>query len=320
MSTANTVPETWELNGVDARKVLAQTGRGRLLREAFRRMRAADGFSHARAMAFVGTLVILQAVIAAVGFARALGAGQLRDSILHTLQFVVPGPAGKVLTQAGGQATAAGTSSHYWALTLGAIGALITGTILAGQVERAMNRLYGIEKDRPSFAKYRHALFISLSSGLLFLIAFVILALGNAVGGSGGSDASNPGMWSLVRWPIGVLLLVVATAVLFRWAPRRRQPSWSWLLFGSAVSVAGLAAATLGLDLFFRLSATFDKTYGPLAGIVALMLWASLAAIALLYGAAAAAQLEAVRAGRADPLRQPPVSGVQRDGFPPRRM
>jgi uncharacterized BrkB/YihY/UPF0761 family membrane protein len=112
-----------------------------------------------------------------------------------------------------------------------------------------------------------------------------------------------------------VLLLVAATAVLFRWAPRRHQPSWSWLVFGSAVSVAGLAVATLALDLFFRLSATFDKTYGPLAGIVALMLWASLAAITLLYGAAAAAQMEAVRAGRAGPVRQRPDSDVQQDGL-----
>jgi YihY family inner membrane protein len=248
----------------------------------------------------------LQAVIAAVGLARAVGAGALRDSILHTLQFIVPGPAGKVLTQAGGQATAAGSTSHYLALVVGTIGAVITGTILAGQVERAMNRLYGIEKDRPPFQKYRHALFISLSAGLLFLVAFVVLALGNATTSSNAS--TTPDVWSFLRWPIGVVLLVAGTALLFRWAPRRHQPSWSWLVFGSAMSVAGLAVATLALDLFFRLSATFDNTYGPLAGIVALRLWASLAAVAVLYGAAIAAQLEAVRAGRAAPQSQEKVA------------
>jgi YihY family inner membrane protein len=193
-------------------------------------------------------------------------------------------------------------------LAVGTIGALITGTILAGQVERAMNRLYGIEKDRPPFQKYRHAVFISLSAGLLFLVAFVVMALGNAITGANGTGGATSDAWSTVRWPIGVVLLVAGTALLFRWAPRRHQPSWSWLVFGSAVSVAGLAVATLGLDLFFRLSAAFDKTYGPLAGIVALMLWAGLAAVAVLYGAAAAAQLEAVRAGRDRPQSKAKVA------------
>jgi uncharacterized BrkB/YihY/UPF0761 family membrane protein len=55
--------------------------------------------------------------------------------------------------------------------------------------------------------------------------------------------------------------------------------------------------STVALALFFQWSSTFGQTYGPLAGIVALMIWALLSSLALLYGAAVAAQLEAVRAG-----------------------
>jgi uncharacterized BrkB/YihY/UPF0761 family membrane protein len=51
----------------------------------------------------------------------------------------------------------------------------------------------------------------------------------------------------------------------------------------------------------FQISSTFGKTYGPLAGIVALMLWALLASISLLFGGAIGAQLEAVRGGRPAP-------------------
>jgi uncharacterized BrkB/YihY/UPF0761 family membrane protein len=59
--------------------------------------------------------------------------------------------------------------------------------------------------------------------------------------------------------------------------------------------------ATIGLGAFFSLSTSFGQTYGPLAGLVALLLWALLAAIALMFGGATAAQLEAVRAGAARP-------------------
>ena len=47
----------------------------------------------------------------------------------------------------------------------------------------------------------------------------------------------------------------------------------------------------------FRASTSFGDTYGPLAGIVALQIWTLLSSISILYGAAVAAQLEAVRAG-----------------------
>ena len=67
------------------------------------------------------------------------------------------------------------------------------------------------------------------------------------------------------------------------------------------VSVLLLVIVTLALDVMFRMSSTFGKTYGALAGIVALMLWALLASISLLFGGAIGAQLEAVRGGRPAP-------------------
>lgn len=62
-----------------------------------------------------------------------------------------------------------------------------------------------------------------------------------------------------------------------------------------------LVAVTALLNLFFLLSPTFGSTYGPLAGTIALAFWAFGSSIALLVGAALAAQLEAVRAGNPAP-------------------
>ena len=52
MSTATRVPETWELTGDDARETLLETGRLRLVADAYTRLRYADGFTHVRALAF----------------------------------------------------------------------------------------------------------------------------------------------------------------------------------------------------------------------------------------------------------------------------
>ena len=85
-------------------------------------------------------------------------------------------------------------------------------------------------------------------------------------------------------------------------------------MFGAAFCVTGWALVTLVLGLLLHLSTFFGETYGPLAGIVALQLWTLLSAIAIFFGAAVAAQLEAVRAGVPTPRREPAVEGgSQRD-------
>jgi YihY family inner membrane protein len=189
-------------------------------------------------------------------------------------------------------------------LVLGTLGATITGTTLLGQFERALNRLYGIERDRPTLQKYGRALLLTLTAGVLTAIAFAVMTFGREWSLDPGSTAAT--IWNLVRWPLAWALLAAATAVIFRVSPRRRQPAVSWLLGGAIVGVALVVLATVGLDALFRLSTTFGDTYGPLAGLVALLFWAVATAVSILFGAALTAQLEAVRAGVPEPQREEP--------------
>lgn len=300
MSTANQVPETWGLTGDDARQILERTGRWTLVRDGFKRLRYADGFSHVRSLAYLTTLVFIEGIIAAVGLASALGSGGLSDLIVKTLQTIFPGPSGTILTDAVQQAHKAGSSHRYLALSVGLIAALITGTTFMGQIERAMNRIYGVEQDRPTAKKYGRAFVLAISAGILFVAAFAALALGRAISSSLSSSTAST-VWSVMRWPLAIGLLIAAIALLFKWSPRRHQPGWSWLAFGAIISVVLLASVTLALDAMFQISSTFGKTYGTLAGIVALMLWALLASFSLLFGGALVAQLEAVRGNRPAP-------------------
>ena len=315
MSTAAAVPETWELSGDDAWETLTTTGRLRLAADAFRRFRAADGTSHARSMAFLSIMIVIQGVVVVLGLASAIGQGNLTNLIVRTLQSAAPGPAGKLLTQAVDQAHQAGASNRSTALILGLVAVLVSGTILMWQLERGLNRIYGIEQDRPTARKYGRAFLLTISAGILFVVAFTALGLGRAISSSlSGHTAST--IWNVARWPLALGLFIAAIALLFKWSPRRHQPGWSWLAFGAIVSVALLTIVTAALDVFFQHSSTFGKTYGPLAGIVALMLWALLASVSLLFGAAIGAQLEAVRAGRPAPQSAKKVAESEPDVDP----
>jgi YihY family inner membrane protein len=277
------VPETYELEGDDALRTLRGTGWAQLAKDSFVRFRAADGTSHSRSLAFQVMLTLLPFVIAVVGLATAMNVDQLRQLLTQTVDRLAPGPAGQIFTQAISQGAKSATRGGLFALLLGAAAALASATVAMGQIERGANRLYGVEQDRPTAEKYLNGFKLACTAGFLTVLAFVLIVAG---------------IWTLLRWPLSIGFVVVAFALLFRAAPRRHQPSWSWLAVGSGVSVL-LWFVFTGLLAFYlnQSSGTFGQTYGPLTGIIAILIWSFLTSLAIYLGLAFAAQLEAVRAG-----------------------
>ncbi len=294
MSTATSVPTTVGLEGDDALATLRATGRRRLALDAFDRFRAADGFSHARALAFQFTLTIVPALITVIGLATALDQDTFTRVVRDVLRDLAPGAAGDLVTAALRQGSeGARRENGEVALTLGGIATMTSGMAAFGQIERGANRIYGIERDRPPLRKYGVAAALMLTAGVASLLAAVLLVAGEELARSAGWGSA----FGVLRWPVGLGLAVTALALLFEVAPRRRQPEASWLAVGSGLSAVLWLAFTGILAALVGASANFGATYGPLAGMIALLLWTLLSALALLLGLAFAAQLEAIRAG-----------------------
>ena len=297
MSTAAFVPETYNLEGDDAVRTLRSTGLGQLARDAFQRFRAADGFTHARALAWAITLTILPFVIAFVGFTSLLDQDRVSRAVVSEIERVAPGPASQIFSQAFRQGAKSAGGGSRAALLVGTVAALAAGTTAMGQVERGANRIYGVERDRPTIDKYRHGFVLAISSGVLIVLAMMLLVAGTTVAEALGLDDALGAVWNLLRWPVGIALSVASFALLFQRAPRRHQPDVSWLAFGSTLAVVLWLVFTALLAIYLTASSSFGETYGPLAGTIGVLLWAFLTSLALYLGIAFAAQLEAVRAG-----------------------
>jgi YihY family inner membrane protein len=307
MTTATEVPPTrGELEGDEALETLRRVGRRRLILDSVTRFRAADGFSHSRALAFQLTLTLLPALIAVVGLAAALDQEGFRRVVEDTIRAFAPGAAGDILTDALRQgSTSAGRESGETALTAGAIAAAVAGTTAMAQIERGANRLYGVERDRPFVRKYLTALAMAATAGVLALLSLVVLMGGAAIRDSVGWGGEAEAVWRILRWPLGVAFAVCSVALLFQRSPRRRQPEASWLAFGAGVSVVLWLAFMAVLALYIDATESFGATYGPLAGTIGVLLWTLLTSVALFLGLAFAAQLEAVRAGVGEPRLDP---------------
>lgn len=312
MSTAAAVPRTWhELEGDEALETLRRCGRRRLVVDAIARFRAADGFSHARALAFQATLTLLPALIALVGLAAALDQDQsdLRRILQETIEAIAPGAIGVLLTDAlrQGSSTAARGSAET-ALVAGLVAALLAGTSAMAQVERGANRIYGVEQDRPLVRRYLAALGLALSAGMLVVVALAALVGGAAIRDAAGWGDGFNTAWAIARWPLGLACMVGALALLFEIAPHRRQPEPSWLAFGSGAAAALWVIFMLLLVAYIEATGTFGATYGPLAGTIGVLLWTFGSSCALFGGLALSAQLEAVRAGVPGPRLDRPLN------------
>ena len=303
MSTAAAVPHTHgELEGDEALETLRQRGRRRLLLDSVTRFRAADGFSHSRALAFQITLTLLPALIAVVGLAEALDQSTFRRVVQETVSTLAPGAAGDLLTEALRQGTtSARRESGETALIAGFVAAVVAGTTAMAQIERGANRIYGVERDRPFARKYLTALLLACSAGVLGFLAVLVLVGGAAIGDALELGEDFRRAWSIARWPVGLAFVLTSISLLFEYSPRRRQPEPSWLAVGAATA-ALLWLAFMGLlALYIGATDSFGATYGPLAGTIGVLLWAFATSVALFLGLAFAAQLEAVRAGAPNP-------------------
>jgi YihY family inner membrane protein len=306
VTTASSVPTTrGELEGDEAYDTLRRTGRRRLVVDSLTRFRAADGFSHSRALAFQFTLTLLPALIAVVGLAVALGQDDFTRIVRDTIQDLTPGAPGEILTDALRQGSKSAHESGETALAAGGLAALVAGTSAMGQVERGANRIYGVERDRPFVRKYLVGLALALTAGLFALLSLVTLMGGAAIRDALDWGETFDSVWRIARWPLGLAFAVASVALLFEHSPSRPQPEASWLAFGAAVSVLLWLAFMGVLAVYMDATDSFGATYGPIAGTIGVLLWTFLSAVALFLGLAFAAQLEAVRAGVPEPRREP---------------
>jgi YihY family inner membrane protein len=297
LSTASAVPETYSLEGDDAMKTLGEVGWWRLSKDSFNRFRTADGFSHTRATAHAAVLTAFPVLITVIGVASVFHLETFSNVLEQTLLQLAPGPAGKLLSTAFREGSTVGGA----ALLGGLIGALVSGMFAMAQVERGCNRIYGMVRDRRILPKLGFGLLLSVTAGFLLAIAFVLLAVGKGLEqglarGTGWSDTSAA-IFGILRWPAGLLLTFAALTVIYKVSPNRRQPGTAWLQTGTTTATLMWFALTALLAVYYGMSESLGSTYGPLLGVIAILMWAYATAFALFFGIAFTAQLEALRAG-----------------------
>ena len=124
---------------------------------------------------------------------------------------------------------------------------------------------------------------------IVFLTAIAVLpAILNAMPGS--TTWGTVANW--LRWPLIVIVLTVALAALYRFAPDKDDAKWHWISPGALIATAGLLIASILFSWYVSNFANYNETYGSLGAAIGLMMWMWMSAIIVLCGAELNSEIE----------------------------
>ena len=97
---------------------------------------------------------------------------------------------------------------------------------------------------------------------------------------------------TLLIWLALATLLSASLAVLYRFAPDRKNPRWHWVSWGALATTALWLAMSVGLFAYVQGLGTYGTIYGSLAGVAISMFWLWISVLLVVAGAAVNGEAE----------------------------
>jgi membrane protein len=98
-------------------------------------------------------------------------------------------------------------------------------------------------------------------------------------------------LWTILRWPVIIILLMVAVAIMYYVMPDVKQ-TFRFITPGSVLAVVVWIAASLGFAYYVKTFADYNAMYGSIGAIIVLLLYFYISAAVLLFGAELNAVIE----------------------------
>jgi membrane protein len=267
---------------------------GGVLKRTVREFREDNLTDWAAALTYYGILSLFPALLALVSILGLIGESATQP-LLDNLAEVAPGPAQEIVTNAL-QNLNQNQGAAGLLLIVGLAAALWSASSYVGAFMRASNSIYEVEEGRP-FWKLRPVqiaitlvMMIMLSIGLVAVV--VTGPLAEEVGKVIGLGDAAVTAWDVAKWPVLVLLVSFMFSVLYWAAPNVKQPGFRWLTPGGVLAVVVWIVASAAFALYVAMFASYNKTYGSLAGVIVFLIWLWISNIAVLLGAELNAEVE----------------------------
>jgi membrane protein len=264
-------------------------------RREFRRDRLTD---LAAALTYYGLLSLAPALVVLVAGLGLAGPG-VTERVIAQTQTLAPGSSAQFVAQLVHQAQANRTGAGLGAV-LGILVALWSASGYVAAFMRASNVVYDVPEGRPIWKTVPIRIGVTVLAVVVLVVSAVIVVVSgpvaHQVGDLVGAGDTAVLLWNILKWPVLLVILSVLLAVLFWASPNARQGGVRWVSPGGLIAVVIWVVASALFALYVAFFASYNKTYGSLAGVVIFLVWLWLTNIALLLGAEINAELDRGRA------------------------
>ncbi len=151
----------------------------------------------------------------------------------------------------------------------------------------ALNTAYHVEPP-PTWKRYPLSIFYTIVLAIMIIVAVGSMLIGPQVIGwiadqLGVSTIFVP-LWTWLRFPVAVSLLIVVVALIYHALPNTDEP-FRLITLGTVLAAIVWAATSLSFSYFVSNFVFYSATYGTLGAILALQIYFFISASVLLFGA-----------------------------------
>ena len=241
---------------------------------------------------FFGLLSIFPAVTALVSSYGLFADPATISANLQTLATMLPEGSFQIVEDQVGRVVSKGNTTLGATFLLGLLLAIWSANAGVKSIFDALNVAYE-EREKRSFIRLNSVSLAFTVGGIAALLLMVgaVVAFPLALNHLGMAPESKL-IVALARWPLLFLILLVALAILYRFAPSRDAPRWQWLSLGAVTAALLWIAGSALLSWYLSEFANYNATYGSLGAAIGLMMWMWMSAIVIMFGAELNSEIE----------------------------
>jgi membrane protein len=179
---------------------------------------------------------------------------------------------------------------------VGTLIALWSASSYVNGFRHASNVIYGVGEGRPVWKTIALRISVTIVAVVLLVLSALIVvvsgSIASEVGNAIGVGHTAVIIWSIVKWPV-LLVIVLALLAMLYWAtPNAEQAGIRWISPGGVIATVGWVVVSGLFALYITHFSSYDRTYGSLASIVVFLIWLWLSNLAVLLGAQINAEIE----------------------------
>ncbi|MFG2794224.1 YihY/virulence factor BrkB family protein [Streptomyces sp. NPDC048419] len=265
---------------------LPKTAWGAVLKGSLREFKDDELTDRAAALTYYGLLSLFPALLVLVSL-LGLAGKSATDSVLKNLQQFTPGSARDIITRAVTQLQHNAGVGSVMAI-VGIVLALWSASGYVAAFIRAANQVYDMPEGRPAWKILPVRVGLTAVLMVLAVISALIVVftgtLARQAGKTLGIGDTALTVWSIAKWPVLAILVTIMIALLYWATPNARVKGFRWITPGSFLALVIWLIASAAFAFYVANFASYNKTYGTMAGVIVFLIWLWISNLAILLG------------------------------------